>query len=83
MEAAWVEGIRDQCLERGVAFFFKQWGGVRKGEAGRELEGRVWDEMPAMTDGQLAVGSSILAAQSYRQPHVPVTSSRGPDGEAI
>jgi len=29
-----------------VPFFFKQWGGVRKKAAGRELQGRTWDQMP-------------------------------------
>ena len=29
-----------------VPFFFKQWGGVRKKEAGRELFGTTYDEMP-------------------------------------
>lgn len=42
----WVIDIRDQCLQADVAFFFKQWGGVRKKKAGRQLEGRTWDEMP-------------------------------------
>jgi protein gp37 len=42
----WVTEIRDQCRDEGVDFFFKQWGGVRKKETGRELEGRTWDEMP-------------------------------------
>ena len=46
MEPAWVINIRDQCIEAGVSFFFKQWGGVRKKKAGRQLEGRTWDEMP-------------------------------------
>jgi protein gp37 len=46
MEADWVREIRDRCVERGVPFFFKQWGGVRKGRAGRLLDGRTWDEMP-------------------------------------
>ena len=46
MEPGWVGGIRDQCLEAGVAFFFKQWGGVQKKRTGRTLEGRTWDEMP-------------------------------------
>lgn len=46
MEAEWVTEIRDRCLEHGVAFFFKQWGGVRKCETGRELEGRIWQDMP-------------------------------------
>jgi protein gp37 len=43
----WVTGIRDQCLKAGVAFHFKQWGGVFKKRNGRLLEGRTWDEVPA------------------------------------
>jgi protein gp37 len=46
VKAAWVTSIRDQCRQTGVPFFFKQWGGVHKSRAGRELEGRTWDEMP-------------------------------------
>lgn len=47
VDPAWVADIRDQCVSAGVAFFFKQWGGVRKKRTGRKLEGRTWDEMPA------------------------------------
>lgn len=46
MFESWATQIRDQCLEAGVAFFFKQWGGVNKKRTGRLLEGRTWDEMP-------------------------------------
>jgi len=46
VDSAWVTDIRDQCVSGGVAFFFKQWGGVQKKKTGRELEGRTWDEMP-------------------------------------
>ena len=46
VDSAWVTDIRDQCVSGGVAFFFKQWGGVQKKKAGRELAGRTWDEMP-------------------------------------
>jgi protein gp37 len=46
IDPAWVRNIRDQCVSTGVAFFFKQWGGVQKKRTGRELEGRTWDEMP-------------------------------------
>src|SRR6266567_5472758 len=46
MNAEWVSEIRDQCLRSGVAFFFKQWGGVQKSKTGRTLEGRTWDQMP-------------------------------------
>ena len=50
----WVRSIRDQCISASVPFFFKQWGGVRKKEAGRVLDGRTWDEMPSRTTLQLA-----------------------------
>lgn len=50
MEPAWVTDIRDQCLKAGVAFFFKQWGGVQKRKTGRNLEGRTWDEMPVESE---------------------------------
>src|SRR5262249_3767196 len=46
MDGEWVKDIRNQCLKAGVAFFFKQWGGVFKKRAGRELDGRTWDQMP-------------------------------------
>tara|TARA_B100001750_G_scaffold247620_1_gene274030 strand:- start:230 stop:721 length:492 start_codon:yes stop_codon:yes gene_type:complete len=46
MRKSWVRDIRRQCRKEGVPFFFKQWGGVRKEEAGRELDGRTYDEMP-------------------------------------
>lgn len=45
-EEAWVRGVRDHCLTREVAFFFKQWGGVRAKAGGRLLDGRTWDEVP-------------------------------------
>lgn len=46
MREEWVLRLRDQCEMAGVAFFFKQWGGVRKSETGRALEGRTYDAMP-------------------------------------
>lgn len=50
VDAAWVREIRDQCVEAGVAFFFKQWGGRTPKALGRELDGRTWSEMPRMPD---------------------------------
>ena len=44
MEAAWVRRIRAECAAQGVDFFFKQWGGIDKKAAGRELDRFVvWD----------------------------------------
>lgn len=46
MQVDWVREVRDQCLEAGVAFFFKQWGGCRPKSGGNLLDGRVWDQYP-------------------------------------
>jgi len=46
MDAEWVRSLRCQCIKSRVAFFFKQWGGVRKARTGRELDGRTYDEFP-------------------------------------
>jgi protein gp37 len=46
LQAKWVFQIRNQCIQNQVPFFFKQWGGVNKSLAGRELDGHLWNEMP-------------------------------------
>jgi protein gp37 len=48
MEEDWVLGIKQQCDEQHVPFFFKQWGGVRKKSNGRTLLGQTWDAMPEL-----------------------------------
>jgi len=52
MKPEWVRNIRRQCQQAGVAFFFKQWGGVRKAETGRKLDGRTYDEFPAQNSNE-------------------------------
>ncbi|ACG71838.1 Gp37Gp68 family protein [Anaeromyxobacter sp. K] len=46
MKPEWVRDIQRQCKRAGVPFFFKQWGGVRKGLNGRTLDRRTFSEMP-------------------------------------
>lgn len=46
IDPAWVRHIRNVCAQLSIPFFFKQWGGVHKKEAGRELDGRTYDEFP-------------------------------------
>jgi protein gp37 len=46
MKREWVLSILQQCEAADVQFFFKQWGGVRKKKAGRELDGRTYNGMP-------------------------------------
>ena len=48
---AWITDLRDRCVTADVAFFFKQWGGRIPKIGGRHLEGRTWDEMPALIAG--------------------------------
>jgi protein gp37 len=42
----WVREIRDQCSAQKVAFFFKQWGGLRPKSRGRILDGQEWSQFP-------------------------------------
>ena len=46
MRKEWVDEIEAACREAGTAFFFKQWGGVRKKAAGRTYRDATFDEMP-------------------------------------
>ena len=48
MEYQWVRDIRDDCQDAEVAFFFKQWGGVRPTAKGRILDMRTHDDYPTM-----------------------------------
>jgi protein gp37 len=48
MSRDWVISVMEQCRRHDVPFFFKQWGGVHKKRAGRELDGRTFDEFPKM-----------------------------------
>ncbi len=50
MEADWVRSLREECEVNGAAFFFKQWGGVRKKEAGRILDGETFDQLPTVAE---------------------------------
>lgn len=49
IDPAWVKEIRDQCVNQGIPFFFKQWGGTNKKKSGRLLDGKTWDQMPQLT----------------------------------
>lgn len=55
MNPQWARNVQSQCEQAGVSFFFKQWGahgadGVKRSKKanGRELDGRIWDEMPSL-----------------------------------
>jgi protein gp37 len=46
IEEEWVIEIRDRCKRQKVAFFFKQWGGIRPKTGGRLLKGKEWSQYP-------------------------------------
>ncbi len=48
VELDWVRQVRDLAAQTATPFFFKQWGGIRPKSGGRELDGEVYDEMPAV-----------------------------------
>jgi protein gp37 len=62
IEESWVREVRDQCREADVPFFFKQWGGRQKKRAGRELDGRTYDEIPPRAPETVADSESLRAA---------------------
>jgi protein gp37 len=46
----WVLDIKEQCQKANVAFYFKQWGGANKKKAGKILEGKIYNEMPLISE---------------------------------
>jgi hypothetical protein len=79
----WVTAVLDQCHERTIPFFFKQWGGIHKKTAGRTLRGRTFDEMPTRSRHALPDATARRELQehidSLAQPfcmrHVATTPS--------
>jgi len=57
MRSEWARDLRDRCLDAGVPFFFKQWGGTRSKSGGRLLDGREWSLMPAQPMVPLEIGA--------------------------
>lgn len=46
LKEEWVVELRDIALEKGIAFFFKQWGGLNKKKNGYMLQGKCYREYP-------------------------------------
>lgn len=51
----WIRSIRDQCLRTKVPFFFKQWGGFTSKAGGRQLDGRLWSQLPMIHHSQVSM----------------------------
>jgi len=55
----WARSMRDQCTSQGVAFFWKQWGGLFPTSGGNELDGRTWEQFPRLPQA-LAPAQAML-----------------------
>ena len=71
MEKEWVLSIRDQCERARIPFFFKQWGGVRKSKAGRELDGTTYDGLPVRSQLPVMEHAKRLEAIAEFETFVP------------
>ena len=74
MHPDWARSLRNQCQAAKVPFLFKQWGAwapnekqgsdyfqkVGKARAGRQLDGREWNEMPGAPAGSLSAGNARI-----------------------
>lgn len=65
MHEDWVRDLRAQCNAGGVAFFFKQWGGRTPKAGGRQLDGRLWSEMPVTAVHDRPDRASLGARSPY------------------
>ncbi len=77
IEKSWVLEILRACRRARVPFFFKQWGGTRKKSAGRILNGRTWDEMPATMRKSRPNKPSPPVANGNRLPPLLPVLARG------
>ncbi len=57
IDRSWVRALRDQCREQDVAFFFKQWGGLRPKSGGNRLDGKQWLQYPQASATSTTRGS--------------------------
>ena len=65
MNPDWVREVRDQCLESGVAFFFKQWGGLRPKSGGRKLDRREWNQFPKISPAPCTRPNDMVSLSDY------------------
>jgi protein gp37 len=62
----WVRDLHRHARDAETAFFFKQWGGRTPKAGGRELDGRTWDEMPAIAGAEPRRPADSVGDESHR-----------------
>jgi protein gp37 len=77
-----VRYVRDQCVEAGVPFHFKQWGDnaellqIGKKAVGRLLDGREWNEFPQLSPEDLRALGTLIHNWEQAQMAVQRTKVR-------
>lgn len=69
----WAQDLRDQCVSQNVKFFWKQWGGFKPTSAGRDLDGRTWDEFPRLPgkgNARVDIATHRLVIDKTPQPQL-------------
>ncbi|MEO5776991.1 MAG: phage Gp37/Gp68 family protein [Flavobacterium sp.] len=56
----WIRNLRDIAKRDGTFFFHKQWGGSFPEAAGRELDGKTYNEMPKYPGDKLEINNEYL-----------------------
>jgi protein gp37 len=83
MKKNWIVSLRGQCRKNKVAFFFKQWGGVRKSKTGRRLDGKTYNEFPRRVHHPVLTAEECSQAASeieslYSTNAIPLSSAGTP-----
>jgi protein gp37 len=78
MNREWVMSIQKQCQLARVPFFFKQWGGARKKEAGRMLDGKFCNELPnrVTSTGSSSLVKSTRVALQFQKASLRHSSTK-------
>lgn len=70
INADWVKEIRDQCVDAGVAFFFKQWGGIRPTSGGQLLDGRPWQQYPPTSGRKHSMDATLTKGGKHERSFI-------------
>lgn len=69
---AWALQLKDICIQQGVPFFWKQWGGRTPKAGGRLLEGREWNEYPVQNERGLPMSLEDMVKVRTHERRLPL-----------
>jgi len=71
VKKGWIVDVIRQCKRQNVAVFFKQWGGARPKSGGRSIDGKTFDEYPAIGKRENVLEGTGFDAGSFRRQSRP------------